>query len=157
MVLPFGKRQTVLTFLMGFLVLIAGCSAIIGESDGNVELGQITVENSDDTGHTIHVLVESDSEPVYGASVALDGISPPANESDFGSIDSAILNHSAWRGDSANWTVYTRVDSNTSWQAHVPPADTESDCISVRLIIETDATVTSFTPVCASWPPTTNT
>lgn len=157
MTLPFGKRQTVVTVLTCLMVLIAGCSAMTGGSDANkTELGQITVENADNTTHRIHVLVERDSAPVYGTSVVLDGVSSSSNETDL-SIDLAVLNNSAWTSDSANWTVYTRVDTNPSWKGHTVPSNTESDCTSVRLKIEIDASVTSFTPSCESWPPTTDT
>jgi hypothetical protein len=149
-------RHTVVSWLVCILVLVSGCTAISGGNGGtDAELGAITVENSDETAHTIHVLVERNSEPIYGTAVALDGISPPANESDFGSIDSAILNDSALTSDSANWTIYTRVDTNTSWEPHSLPTEDESACYSVRLKIETDGSVTDFTPDCASWPPTT--
>lgn len=157
MALPFDKRQTVAIVLACSLILIAGCSAIPGGSDADkTELGQITVENADNTTHRIHVLVERDSKPVYGTSVVLDGVSSASNETDL-SIDLAVLSNSTWTDETANWTVYTRVDTNPSWNGHAVSSDTESDCTSVRLKIEIDASVTSFTPPCESWPSTTDT
>lgn len=149
------SRRTVVIGLVCVLVMVSGCSALSGgDGESDTELGKITVENSDEAAHTVHVLVERNSDPIYGTGVALDGVSPPANESEFGSIDSAVLNSSAWGGDSANWTIYTRVNSNTSWEAHSLPSENDSACYSVRLKIETDGSVTSFTPACSSWPPT---
>jgi len=148
--------HTLVIGLVSGLVLISGCTAVSsGDGASGAELGAITVENSDNTAHTIHVLVERNSEPIYGTDIALDGVSPPTNQSDFGTIDSAVLNGSAWPEESTNWTIYTRVDTNTSWEAHSLPTEDENTCYSVRLKIETDDSVTSFTPDCASWPPTT--
>lgn len=145
-------RRTVAVGLVSALVLIAGCAAVSGGGTSGAELGDVTVENGDGTAHTVHVLVERDSEPVYGTAVALDGASAPANGSDFGSVDSAVLDRSAWTGESGDWTVYTRVDANTSWKAH-PVPDDDRTCAAVRLKIETDGSVTGFTPDCDSWPP----
>lgn len=148
------SRHAVVVGLVCVLVLVSGCTAVSGGDGGSdAELGAITVENSDETAHTIHVLVERDSEPIYGTAIALDSVSPPANESDFGSIDSAVINSSAWTADSANWTIYTRVNTNTSWEAHSLLSEDNRACYSVRLKIETDGSVTSFTPDCVSWPP----
>ncbi|MFB6227253.1 MAG: hypothetical protein ABEH88_01495 [Halobacteriales archaeon] len=152
---PIPKRRTVIVGLVSALILLSGCAAVSndGEESG-AKLGDITVENSDETAHTVHVLVERGSEPIYGTAIGLDGVSPPANESDFGSIDTTVLNHSAWTGESDDWTVYTRVGTNTSWKAHAVPTEDDGACYSVRLKIEVDGSATGFTPDCASWPPT---
>ncbi|MCU4717763.1 hypothetical protein [Halapricum hydrolyticum] len=157
MALFLDRRQTVATVLACSMILIAGCSAMPGGSDANnTELGRITVENADNTTHRVHVLVERDSVPVYGTSVVLDGVSSTSNEADL-SIDLAVLNNSTWTDGTGNWTVYTRVDATPSWNAHAVSSETESACTSVRLKIEIDASVTSFTPPCESWPPSTDT
>lgn len=152
------QRRTLVAILVVLHVLLAGCASFPGSSTGETaELGHVTVENADDTEHTVHVLVERNSDPVYGTTVTLDAVSPPINESDLGSIDTRILNDSAWPNKSGNWTVYTRVDTNTAWQAHSVPTDTDVECYSVKLKVEIDSSVTSFTPDCDSWPPDTAT
>lgn len=145
------QRRTLLSALCCVLVLVSGCAAISGES-AHAELGAITVENSDQRTHTINILLERDAKPVYGKTITLNATSPPENESDYGGIDSVLLNDSTWSSKSGNWTVYTRIDSATSWQRHTLPSDGGDNCYSVRLKIESDSSVTSFTPTCASWP-----
>lgn len=145
------RRRIIAVGLASALPVVSGCSAL-SKGESGAELGQVTVENSDDATHTIHVAIERDSELIYGASRELEAISAPEDD-DFGSVDGSILENSAWDETTGTWAVYTRVDDQTSWKRHEIPTDSETTCHSVRLTIEDDSSVTGFTPDCASWPP----
>ncbi|MFC7214179.1 hypothetical protein ACFQO4_08825 [Saliphagus sp. GCM10025334] len=150
-------RRQIISVGMGIAFpLISGCSAL-SSTESDSELGQITVENSDDTSHIIHVVVERDSDLIYGSTHELEAVSAPEDDDNYGSIDSAILENNKWDGTTGGWMIYTRVDGQTSWNEHEIPADDESTCYSVRLKIEVDSSVTSFTPDCDSWPPSSDT
>lgn len=146
------RRRVIAVGLGSTLAVASGCSALPG-SDTESELGRITVENGDDAPHTIHVAVQRGEDLVHGSTHDLEGTSAPADGADFGSIDGTVLDDANWNGESGDWTVYTRVDDRTSWTAHELSADDGTTCYAVRLAIEDDASVTSFTPDCGSWPP----
>lgn len=147
------RRQVIAAGLLSTLPLVSGCSSVSSALTGSEpELGEIAVENADDEPHTIHVAVERGTDLIHGSAHELDPVSEPDTESDFGSVDGAVLEKDAWASKTGDWTIYTRVDEQTSWQ-HVEISTTdEATCYSVRLKIEDDASVTSFTPDCDSWP-----
>jgi hypothetical protein len=145
------RRQVLAAAAAGALPLFSGC-ADLGLGESAPELGAVTVENADDTAHTVHVSVARGAELVHGSSHELDGVSPGSDD-DFGSVDTAVIDDDAWAGTTGEWTVYTRVDDETAWEEHPVPTDGGSACHAVRLKVEADGSVTSFTPSCDSWPP----
>lgn len=147
------SRRTIITGGVSLLSLISGCSTATGIfTDPQPELGQVTVENSDDVPHTVHIVLERDSELIYGSSHQLEAVSTPEN-GEFGSIDTKILDDASWDEKTGKWTIYVRVDDETGWQRQAVPTDTETTCYSVRIKIEDNSSATIFTPDCQSWPP----
>jgi hypothetical protein len=70
------------TFLVVVSIPLAGCTSLPGgRPDGSVEIGGVTVENTDETAHLVHVLVERNSAPVYGTTVTLEAVSSPTDQS----------------------------------------------------------------------------
>lgn len=132
---------------IGLLAAGSGCSALSDRFSADPTLGRIAVENTDDVGHVIHVAVMQGSELVYGSAHELEAVSD-------GVVDGTVIPDDTWADATGRWTIHTRVDDDTSWDS-VPVPDREgTDCYSVRLVIEADASVTGFIPDCSSWPPT---
>lgn len=140
------RRRVLGLGAVGLLSVGAGCSVFSKPFSDGPELGPITVENSDDVQHVIHLAVTEGSELIYGSSHELEAVSD-------GIVDGTILVDDAWADRTGEWTIHTRVDNDTSWQHVEVPNSGETDCYSVRLTIEADASVTGFTPDCAAWPP----
>lgn len=127
---------------------LAGCSAIASvRSESAPELGRITVENADTVDHVLHVLLQRSGDPVHWSSHRLEAIQPPEDEDDHGEIDGAVLDDSAWAGETGQWTAYARVDDRSTWDRKAVPTD-EADCYSLRLKIERDESVTIFLADC---------
>jgi hypothetical protein len=95
------------------VVGLAGCAGVGGgqasaqSGDGTSLLAYVRVVNNDDTGHTVHVLVERSGDPVHWSSHELGRQQSGDNRERIAG---------SWTESPAKYTIYVRIDDATEWQ-----------------------------------------
>lgn len=96
------KRRRLLAMTTGFVATGgAGCSSITGLDEGGMELGGVTLLNSESSAHEFDVRIEKDDELIHETRYTLDGESFKSLGCDWGdSTGSYVL---AARTATGNW------------------------------------------------------
>ena len=101
------RNRVLSSVILVTLLCLGGCSVPLFEDDQS-KLVEVRVENSDDSPHTIHTIVEKDGSIISWTSHRL-------NATEKGRYVSKDVNRS-WGNTTGHYTVYMRLDQNTTWK-----------------------------------------
>ena len=101
------RNRALVSVVLVSLLCLTGCSNPLSE-DAQSKLVEVKVENSDDSPHTIHTIVERDGNIISWSSHRL-------NATEEGRYVSKEVNRS-WGNTTGRYTVYMRLDQNTTWK-----------------------------------------
>ena len=110
---------------------LAGCSEALSLSDSPPKLGRVSVENRDDTPHTVHLLVERDGDLVYWQSFDLEATSE--NEQGQKVRDIRTVPRSEWGDTRGDYRVRARLDHET--EATTDPVNHGAPCELLNVVV----------------------